>query len=873
MLTQRLSAIDADVERALETRRWSLATASPGSPAFARMAHFCASPAAFEGVRVLRYIHSDLLRLGLAVEGAPSNSAEQPPLRLHPAHSSGSPDAALLIPLSSERSVVIRAGDSDSADLADELVKQLAIRSLGLRTPGLVQLSVIDPLRSGATFRELGQLHGIGFERTELATDSDGVSSMVRRLREGMTDVILASSAVGDRSLEDSLRHDRQLSVPFRVLCVFGFPRAFDDRSIHDLNQLCSSGDQAGIHVFLSLHAALLKAMPETLGLTTPQDLFVGNVARVHVEDSAARHASIDAHAGRSVRFSIDPPLSDSEIGLMVRTLRHDREVRDVHRLSPIEAATAFRDQSASPPSTDMGVSLLLGTDSVDRERLVTIPFGRDIAHHALLVGATGSGKTRLLQGMVAAACLQYSPDQLQFWLLDFKSGTGFKPFASASTPHCRVIGLSSDVTYGLNALRKLFEEMNDRQTLFKQADVENLEQFNSLRRRSALPTLPRIVAVIDEFQTLFTRDTANMAETLMAQIVQKGRSAGIHLLLCTQSLDGQAGGIHSLRSQIKVIIVLQSSASTQRGVMDSYDYLKIHKLRRFEGLLDIDGTSVVFDVLDMPDSAEKANPNLHAALSRVPRHSTEHPTAMVYDGDADVPLPTCSQFQDLVRLVRTEDDVAGTPLLMGMQANVTRVPAYAELRCAMNGNVVISTTDDRLLETQLVAVVLSVSADEAVDSVEVDLLQPSLMGKVWRSLAATFPSKIVIAEHDPSDVPRTLQSVTADLATRSTAHRRLVIAREWKQLPDFDEYDSYGPLRTLLTAGPPRGVHVISATSSGQRTPLHMRDSYSVRIASATSQEISSRHSSAPIAIGRMLIESSSCPDHPSEFLPYTHS
>ncbi len=879
-----LASIEEGVQSLAHDRDWSLAVAAPDGPAMAQVARHTASPSAFDGRRILRYVHRDLIRLGSTMGDGPRGHGTLPfVLKLRAPSNEDQMDPRIAPPIH-ERSIVVSARDRQQADLADALVRQLTFRSLGLRQPGDLHVAVIDPIRAGGSMREVGQLMGIAFEPSDLAVDAQSIDALLKGMRQEMTRKILHNLGSESHTIDSRLSEASSGPIHFRTLCVFGYPRGFDESSIAELEQLCRTGDQVGVHVFISMYdsemAAFEKANPRV-----QTDSIVRSAAWVRIVDVETRALRLklvpgSGHDGETgVGFTMDRPWSASEVDGLIRAVRHDHRVRDTGRLSPIEAARCLRERGGGVlPESAREASLVLGTESGSVSSPVDIPFGRDIAHHALLVGATGSGKTRLLQAIISGACINYAPNELEFWLLDFKSGTGFKPFAEARVPHCRVIGLSSDVTYGLDALQKLVDEMGRRQVLFKRNSVENLEQYSSLQRRSdgALEPLPRVVAIIDEFQLLFSRDTASAARVRMAQIVQKGRSAGMHLFLATQAIEGQAADIDAFRSQIKVNVVLQSSSSTQRGVIDSEDRREYRKLRRFEGLLDVNGSQTVFDVIDMPDRPGEPNPNLRDALDVVRQTWPSEFRAMVYDGEAQVIMPNLERMRLLAREVLVEEREPGIPIVLGTAAAVTRAPAHAFLNTAMNGNVVICATDERVAEVQMIAVVLSLCASPDVTAVEVDVLQAERLGRTWRSAVQMLPAEVTVRYHDTSASNEAIVAISGSLDGGSTGARRLVFCREWTVLKPFADSGGFSDEAALVTRilaeGPVRGVHAVAVTTTGRKLPLDARDKYGIRIASAGASELMSSIGFNPTAFGRLFVETPSRPDMCVEYIPFSY-
>jgi hypothetical protein len=160
-----------------------------------------------------------------------------------------------------------------------------------------------------------------------------------------------------------------------------------------------------------------------------------------------------------------------------------------------------------------------------------------------LVAGRTGAGKTVFLLDVLYGLASRYSPDELGLYLLDFKEGVSFAEFTPTEVdgswiPHARTVGIESDREYGLAVLRALAREMSRRAIDLKRAGVTRIADLRTGRVDVAMP---RLVAVIDEFQVLFAGNDAlarNAAATL-EELARKGRSYGIHLILASQTISG----------------------------------------------------------------------------------------------------------------------------------------------------------------------------------------------------------------------------------------------------------------------------------------------------------------------------------------------
>ena len=168
-------------------------------------------------------------------------------------------------------------------------------------------------------------------------------------------------------------------------------------------------------------------------------------------------------------------------------------------------------------------------------------PLAADLAAdgpHALVGGTTGSGKSELLRTLVAALASTYSPEQVNFVLVDYKGGSAFD--ACASLPH--VVGLVTDLDDRLaeRALRCLEAELRYREQALRIHGATDLAHYRNLAQsgpQATRPPLPRLVVIVDEFAALAT-ELGGFMDALV-NVAQRGRSLGMHLVLATQRPAG----------------------------------------------------------------------------------------------------------------------------------------------------------------------------------------------------------------------------------------------------------------------------------------------------------------------------------------------
>jgi S-DNA-T family DNA segregation ATPase FtsK/SpoIIIE len=238
----------------------------------------------------------------------------------------------------------------------------------------------------------------------------------------------------------------------------------------------------------------------------------------------------------------------------------------DVLHLEPPTAAAIQAGWARSPRSTVAVVG-----ESIDG------PFSIDLSAdgpHALIAGTTGSGKSELLQTLVAALAVANRPDEMNFVLVDYKGGAAFKD--CVDLPH--TVGMVTDLDTHLveRALESLGAELRRREHLLAGAGAKDLPDYLDLRaKQPALAAIPRLAIVIDEFASL-ARELPDFVRGLV-NIAQRGRSLGIHLILATQRPSGVVSP--EIRANTNLRIALRvTDASESSDVIDAPDAARISK-------------------------------------------------------------------------------------------------------------------------------------------------------------------------------------------------------------------------------------------------------------------------------------------------------
>jgi hypothetical protein len=299
---------------------------------------------------------------------------------------------------------------------------------------------------------------------------------------------------------------------------LFGNNRPLKDEHQQQLQRIARNGLACGLQL-------IVVDLPLTVNSSMETVKFTGE------------HTGTTSMTGQHATFTADPTLPRAEVPGACAAIAEELEERRARLCT-------FADLLPGKIWQQSSAAALIGPVGYHDGVPVDVLLG-DSSPHALIGGPSGSGKTNFLYAMLGSFAARYSPDELEFYLLDFKEGVSFAQFTPGKRdrswlPHARLVGVNvnADREFGVAMLRFLADEMRRRADAAKRHEVTKLEE---LRHEDPEGRWPRLVAVIDEFQYLFAeRDAvASEAVMLLEDVARRGRSQGIHLVLASQDVSG----------------------------------------------------------------------------------------------------------------------------------------------------------------------------------------------------------------------------------------------------------------------------------------------------------------------------------------------
>lgn len=439
-------------------------------------------------------------------------------------------------------------GDGRAA--AVESMRNVMLRFLTSLPPGKVRFTVIDPAGLGEAFSAF--MHLADYDElmigSRIWTEPAQIEKRLSELSEHMENIFQAYLRNEFETIDEYNKQAGEVAEPYHVLVVTNFPSNFTEPAARRLANIATSGARCGVYTLVSVDTT--QPLPHKFDLADLEQ------HATTLRWKKNRFVAADPDLAE-LPLTLDAPPYPKDFNSIVHSAgRQSKNARKVEvsfeRIAPKGGELWTQDSRSE---------LVVPLGRAGATKLQSLSLGKGTSQHVLVAGKTGSGKSSFLHALITNMSLYYGPDQVEFFLIDFKKGVEFKTYATHALPHARVIGIESDREFGVSVLERLDGILKERGELFRERGVQDLKSF---RDQHPGETLPRILLVIDEFQEFFVDDDAlsQSASLLLDRLVRQGRAFGIHVLLGSQTLGGAYSLARSTLGQVAVRIALQCSES-----------------------------------------------------------------------------------------------------------------------------------------------------------------------------------------------------------------------------------------------------------------------------------------------------------------------
>lgn len=605
-----------------------------------------------------------------------------------------------VIELSERPSLVIHTGER-GRDAAVAILQNTMLRLLLGLPPGKVRFTVIDPVGLGQNFATF--MHLADFDErlvtSRIWTEPAHIEQRLADLTEHMETVFQKYLRNEFANIQEYNACAGEVADPYRVLVVCGFPAGFSDPAARRLLSIIGSGPRCGVLSLLAVDDR--SKLPPNVDVA---DLHQHAVVLRWKDD---RFVCEEPELASLPLVPETPPDPETFGALVKEAGRRSRDVRRVE--VPFERVAPPDEQLWSRDSRS-GIDVPLGRAGA--MQLQRLRLGEGTLQHVLVAGKTGSGKSSFLHVLITNLALYYGPDEIEFYLIDFKKGVEFKTYATHRLPHARVIAIESDREFGVSVLERLDAELKERGDVFRACGVQDIEQF---RNRRPHVRMPRILLIIDEFQEFFVEDDrySQSAALLLDRLVRQGRAFGIHVLLGSQTLGGAYSLARTTLGQMAVRIALQCSEADAHLILSEENTAARLLSRPGEAIYnDASGLregNQPFQIAWLPEQTRERQLQRIRRLSEI--RGVHRPPPIVFEGN--VPADPKANAEYVAALRERPSGASGAAVYRAWIGDAVAItgPVAVRLRPQAGGNVlVVGRAEDSALGV-LTNAVLSLAA------------------------------------------------------------------------------------------------------------------------------------------------------------------
>ncbi len=639
-------------------------------------------------------------------------------------------------------------------------LNNIILRLLTTTQPGKVAFNIIDPVGLGQSFA--GLMHLGEFEEAlinrRIWTQRDQIDERLADLSEHIEKVIQMYLRNEYATITEYNEQAGSVAEKYHFLVVADFPAGFSETAARRLQSIATSGAQCG--VFTLIHWDDRQALP---------DGFSGDELRkssIVLRRSGGNFAIVSAPADAAGALIFDPPPPP------------DLAVQFVHKIGKASidsnrVEVPFSQIAPAPGDfwtndTTNEVKIAVGRTGATKHQYLAI--GKGTRQHALFAGKTGSGKSTLFHVIITNLALACSPEQIEFYLIDFKKGVEFKCYAEKRLPHARVVAIESDREFALSVLQRVDEELKRRGDIFRRLGVQDIPGY---KRAGGTEPMPRSLLIIDEFQEFFVDDDtiAQTASLLFDRIVRQGRAFGIHVLLGSQTLGGAYSLARATLGQMVIRVALQCNEADAYLIMDDNNSAPRLLSRPGEGIYNdaagaSEGNSPFQVVWLGDDERDQWLDKVHTLAVQKHEH---HPTPIVFEGNAPSHLDENDLLEAVIATAPASAPGAARAWLGA--PNSIKGPTEATFQRQSGNHLLIVGQRDEAALTLLGVSMLSLAAQYPRGTAQFILIQSTTPGSADAEqldrIVAALPHDVTVTRGP--EIPQIMADLTARLKERTS--------------------------------------------------------------------------------------------------------
>lgn len=482
---------------------------------------------------------------------------------------------------------------------AVQSVRSLIYQMIRMTPAHYLEFHLFDAKSTGSHFRELVELQKIresdqialnrkvtrgNYRFSTVYTDNKAVSEGLDKLNQFMIDTTdeMGTFKTLDMYNEANKNDSGKGIIPYQILIVDNFPTGFNEDDIQKIDRLITNGGDRGVFVLLMNNRDEWQELNKKNSLRENQTVYdkltekaKGTLGIITLEKGSV-NINVN-HYQTAFRLQLMPTERNEYIQNVIAVKNKTVET-DNYFPHVIDTEMLY----GKMDSTD-GLHIPFAIDR--RGQIMEYCLGEAMNAHGLICGGTGSGKSTLLHMLVSSVVMNYSPEDVELWLTDYKI-TEFYSYKNNTPPHVRFVGLSKTSDFSYAFIDKITAEMTRRQDAIAEANIQlklsgentSITNFVDYRKRFGIQSMRRLLVIIDEFHVMAQHaQLESEYKEKLENLLAEARALGIILLFSDQAIvDGLKGLSDKGKKQIKARLALSNYEDELKETLNESDREKI---------------------------------------------------------------------------------------------------------------------------------------------------------------------------------------------------------------------------------------------------------------------------------------------------------
>lgn len=459
-------------------------------------------------------------------------------------------------------------------DLVHKVAQNFVLQKLRSNPYCSVDVICTDPIERG---KNLNSLLGPIDENAEIGVaiinDNEVFEKKLKEILE-KTDVI--NSRIGSVDSVYSFNRINGNRINETLLVICDIEKALTENSVKFLSTIFTNAHRCGISI-IATSSCSIECIKNSFSdkirpLLGYLDLFDKSLS---VNDEKA---TITLKSSIPVRMD-----SVDSCGVKCSFMDNYRKKREENAQIDNNFSSYFKGGDTPLKDSSEGIFLPIFVDnSFGGGKLHNFVLGTTANTHTLLTGGTGSGKSSLLHLIVATIIMNYHPDDVELWLVDY-GRVEFSQYVNNLAPHIRFLSTEKTQDFTFSFLRYLKQYFSEREMLFKKEGVSSLAEY---RRIHGALSLPRVVLLVDEFHVMTQHCRLDSTYKLILEnALTEYRKFGLSCVFSNQTISGLIGftdtALTQIRNRVAMFNKIQEMKETLSATSSNFPDEMISRMER----------------------------------------------------------------------------------------------------------------------------------------------------------------------------------------------------------------------------------------------------------------------------------------------------